>query len=219
LEHKVRYERDPETGEPKQVPADMKYKEWYREYVQKNPKAIVAEKKLKNKYSDKEQHNIYNNIFGEDAPKTLEDFQNLKYTDSKGWKELKNSKQEHLNKMDFKDMKGLLEKLGNKEVRLWYKAHDEKIPNLIDKTLSVKEQAMQACELRNTYRTQARDLMKNQKARKELDEQHPNPAFEQLVEYKKLKYGLSDDEAYQDIIRSSTTTNEKYDKLSGLEED
>ena len=46
----------------------------------------------------------------------------------------------------------------------------------------------------------------------------PNPTFEQILEHKKRKYGLSDEEAYKDIIRSSKTTNKKYDKIAGTEE-
>ncbi len=60
--------------------------------------------------------------------------------------------------------------------------------------------------------------MRNQKARAELDREHPNPTFEQILEHKKRKYGLSDEEAYKDIIRSSGTTNKKYDKIAGVEE-
>lgn len=55
--------------------------------------------------------------------------------------------------MNFEDMPGLLEKLGDKEVRIWYKHHDERIPDLIDRTKSLADQAKQACELRNMYRT------------------------------------------------------------------
>ena len=219
LEHKVRFARDPETGKPIQVPASMKYPEWYQKYVKKNPKAVIAEKMRKNKYADKEQHNMYKNIFGKDAPKTLEGFQKLKYTDIKRWQELRKAKQDRLNQMEFKDMQELIGKLGNKETRLWYKSHDKNIPMVIDKTKAIKEQAIQACELRNAYRTQARELMKDQKERKYLDEKYPNPTFEQLVEYKKLKYGLNDEEAYYDIVRSSTTTNKKFDKKAGIKEE
>lgn len=67
--------------------------------------------------------------------------------------------------------------MSNKDVRLWYKAHDERISEIIDKTKSIEAQAREAFELRNTYRTQARELMNDQKARAELDKLHINPTF------------------------------------------
>ena len=103
-------------------------------------------------------------------------------------------------------------------VRKWYKKKDEEIPTLIDNNKSLEEQARQAHSLRNTYRTAARDLMENQEERKELDEMHPNISFEDLVARKQVDYGLTADDAYKDIIRSSTTTNKEFDKKAGIKE-
>ncbi len=119
-------------------------------------------------------------------------------------------------KRDFSELSGYVGKMSDRAVRKWYKYHDERILDLIDKTKSVKEQAMEACELRIKYRKQARDLMRDQKARKELDEKYPSKTFEELVEHKKLKYGLSEEEAYQDILRSCVTTNKEFDKKAGV---
>ena len=44
-----------------------------------------------------------------------------------------------------------------------------------------------------------------------------NRTFEELLEHKRKKYGLTENEAYKGIIRSSTTTNEKYDKIAGIQ--
>ncbi len=121
-----------------------------------------------------------------------------------------------LKEKDFSELSSYVGKLSDRAVRKWYKHHDEHILDLIDKTKSVKEQAMQACELRITYRNQARALMRNQKARKELDEKYPSKTFEELVEHKKLKYGLSEEEAYRDILRSCGTTNKEFDKKAGV---
>lgn len=119
-------------------------------------------------------------------------------------------------KRDFSELSGYVGKMSDRAVRKWYKYYDERIIDLIDKTKSVKEQAMDACELRIKYRKQARDLMRDQKARKELDEKYPSKTFEELVEHKKLKYGLSEEEAYQDILRSCVTTNKEFDKKAGV---
>lgn len=122
-------------------------------------------------------------------------------------------------KSDFNKIPSFHYNCSNLRTRTWYKWHDENIPNLIDKTQSIEGQARQAHELRNGYRTQARDLMENQDARKDLDVKYGNLAFGELVEHKKLKYGLSGEEAYEDIIRSSQTTNKKYDKIAGIREE
>lgn len=210
---------DPKTKRYRVVPANMTYEQWYKEYVESNPEALTQEKMRNNRFVDKAQHQKYRAIYGEDIPKSFADFQELKYNKSEEWEQFKSGKQKRLNSMDFSQMKDLRGKLGNKETRLWYKAKDEAIPDLIDTSRPLKEQARQAFELRNEHRTQARVLMKDQVAREELDRTRKNPTFEEIMERKRKKYGLTDDEAYRDIIRSSATTNKKYDKKAGLEGD
>lgn len=77
--------RDPETGKTYMVPADMTYKQWHEQYVEKNPDKRLAERKLKNKKADNEQFQRYGKILGKDAPETLDSFQTMKYTDSEKW--------------------------------------------------------------------------------------------------------------------------------------
>lgn len=209
--------RDPETGEHKLVPASMNYREWYKQNVSNNPKAQAAEKALKNKDADEALYEKYKRIYGtKDVGENLEAFQNLKYTDTEKWESLKTGKQQAINSLSEKKIASLNGMLGNRETRLWYKYMDEHIPDMLDKTKSLETQARRAHELRNQYRTQARDLMTDQETRRRLDRDHKNLTFEQLVERKKSKYGLSGDDVYADIIRSSTTTNKKYDKKAGL---
>jgi len=191
--------------------------EWDREKARRATGAAKRYDTVKAKTADMKQYEKYKEIFPEKI-KGFAEFEDLKYNSIESWNALKADKQSTLNSMDFKSMKNLVGKLGNKEVRVWYKSHDEKIPDLLDKTATIKEQALQATNLRNKYRTQARDLMSDQITRKELDELHPNPTFKQLIERKMKKYGLSIDEAYEDIIRSSTTTNKTYDVKSGIKE-
>ena len=106
--------------------------------------------------------------------------------------------------------------LSNKQARAWYLEHDARIPSMIDRNASIEEQAHQAFELRNLYRTIARDLMHDQEARKYLDETQPNKTFEQMIEHKKSK-GMTYEEALQDIVRTATKTNAKVNKELGLE--
>ena len=53
------------------------------------------------------------------------------------------------NQMDFLEMGGLKQKLGNREVRIWYKVHDEQVSESIDQSLSLEQRVRQACEMRN----------------------------------------------------------------------
>ncbi|EKX91853.1 Uncharacterised protein [Peptostreptococcus anaerobius] len=103
------------------------------------------------------------------------------------------------------------------EVRVWYDHKDKGIGALIDTSKPIKEQAIQACNLRNMYRTQAREMMKNQVKRRNLDVTDPNKTFEELLERKKLKYGLEGEEAYKAIVASSMKANPKVNKMFGLE--
>lgn len=217
-----RIARDPLTGENYKVDESMTFDEWKNSLSDEQRNALELHvKQMRNRSADKVQYEKYSQIFGKEFPKTLDDFADMKYNDSDRWKQFKSEKQERLNQMDFKDMNGLIGKLGNKEARLWYKAHDENIPNLIDKTQTLEQQARQACTLRNTNRTNTRDLMKDQKLRKELDMKYPNLPYE--FYYKKYKTDketekiYSDDEVNKKIIEKSTTTNKKADEKAGVD--
>lgn len=213
----MRLARDPLTGKNYKVDGSMTYSEWKRSLTPEQAKAMNTHvRQMRNASSDKILYEKYSQIFGQDFPKTLDDFVEMKYNSIQEWDSFKAEKQDHLNQMNFEDMSGLVGKLGNKEVRLWYKSHDENIINLIDTLQPLEQQARQAYELRNQYRFEARELMKNQQERKELDKEKTK-TFEQLVEHKKQEYGLSGDDIYRDIIRSSGTTNREYDKKAGVD--
>lgn len=81
----ARVARDPGTGKTYEVPADMTYKQWHEQYVEKNPDKRLAERKQRNKKTDNEQFQRYRKILGKDAPETLDYFQTMKYTDSEKW--------------------------------------------------------------------------------------------------------------------------------------
>lgn len=146
---------------------------------------------LKNRRTDQQQYDKYRAIYGTDMPDSFAKFQEMKYNGGNKWDALKVGKQDRINKMEFSEMGGLVGKLGDKETRLWYKTHDEKIPGMIDRTLPVEEQAKQACRLRNENRTNARDLMRDQVTRRKLDEEQPNKAFEELIESKMERKGMT----------------------------
>lgn len=108
--------------------------------------------------------------------------------------------------------------LTNKEARQWYLQQDKKIPDLIDKSLPIEEQARQACDLRNKFRTQTRDLMADQEKRKSLDISDPNPSFDDLVSDKMNRKGMSREEAVKDVLRTATKTRKSINVLLELEE-
>ncbi len=84
--------RNPETGKTYLVPGNMNYKEWYDKFVVDKygkGKTEVFEKVIKNKASDRKQLEKYKDVLGKESPKTLKDFQELKYNNIEDWSKLK----------------------------------------------------------------------------------------------------------------------------------
>lgn len=71
------------------VPEDMTYHDWYDKYVKGNPNELLAEKKHQNRHADKKQYENYKGLLGKEVPRSLDEFQNLKYTDDKKWEVFK----------------------------------------------------------------------------------------------------------------------------------
>lgn len=82
--------RDPETGKTVYID-DMSYSEWKDKFVKEKGQEAwdYYEKSAKNEKADKEQYKKYKAVLGKNAPKSLEEFQKLKYTNSEEWKSLK----------------------------------------------------------------------------------------------------------------------------------
>lgn len=152
-----------------------------------------------------------------DFPKTIEEYKKLRYNNPEKWKSLQENFKQKVIDSDFSALTDFKYSLDNVTVRKWYTAHDSKIPELIDKGLPLEDRAQRACELRNTFRTQARDLMRDQEARKKLDIEHPNRTFEETIQDKMQRKGLTRDEAFSDIIATATKTNKAVNKQLGLE--
>ncbi len=74
------------TGKTIQVPANMTYKDWYEKYVKPKYKAdnldIWKIERANNQYEK------YKSILGDKAPKSLEDYIDLKYNDKEGYGQL-----------------------------------------------------------------------------------------------------------------------------------
>lgn len=212
-----RRSRDPVTGEVKMFSGDIAYQKWYENEVAHNPKAQFAEQVEKHRGADIKQYEKYMRIFGtKKLGGSIDGFREIKYNKVEKWETIKAGKQDAINNLSEDKIIRLNGMLGNQETRLWYKHMDEQIPELIKDIKGLEEQAKAAHSLRNKYRTQARDLMKDQKTRAILDKEHPNFTWDEILEKKRLKYGLTRDDAYRDIIRSSTTTNKEYDEKAGV---
>lgn len=69
-------------------------------------------------------------------------------------------------------------KMSNKEVRQWYLENVSKIVDNIDDALPIEEKARKAFEARNKIRTEARNLMADEKTKALLDAEKPNKTFE-----------------------------------------
>lgn len=84
--------RDPETGEAYLIPSDMNYDDWYNKFVVDKygkDKADTFEKIIKNKPSDRKQLEKFKEVLGKESPKTLKEFQDLKYNKSNEWEDFK----------------------------------------------------------------------------------------------------------------------------------
>lgn len=89
-EDEMRAARDPKTGKTVYV-KDMTYNEWKERFIKEKGQQNwdYYEKSTKNKSNDMEQYERYKAVLGKNAPKTLEEFQKLKYTNGEGWDDLK----------------------------------------------------------------------------------------------------------------------------------
>ena len=118
---------------------------------------------------------------------------------------------------NFAELRAYVGKLDDATVRKWYIYHDKHIHEQINPSLPLEAKARRAFELRNLYRTQARELMADQTKRRELDISNPNPTFEAILAHKINDKGLTYEQALQDIYDTSTKSNPKVNRRFGLE--
>lgn len=84
----TRTARDMFNNEVK-VDKSLSYKEWYKKYVESDPKYLIEEKKWNNRHNDKKQYNKYKKE-GIKVPKSFDKYQEMKYNNSKGYWRTKN---------------------------------------------------------------------------------------------------------------------------------
>jgi hypothetical protein len=173
-------------------------------------KARVALKIVNNKDRDEYQLSQVSKILGNKAPKSLAEFQNLRYNNKNEFKVLLKEFRSEVNKLSKDEILSKIGKVDNVTARRWYHEQLKHIPDELDGRDSLEQQARQAVSARNIYKNETRDLMKDEKARKKLDEENDKADYEKL--FKKNKdNGISDDDANLAVIKSSGRTRKSVD--------
>lgn len=162
METLQRRARDPETGKSYLVPGNMNYQEWYDKFVVNKygkDKAEVFDKMIKNKASDKKQLEKYKEVLGKESPKTLKDFQELKYNNIDKYKDLE------IKYKDF-EIKNLLKE---HDIELVDKINDKLYivknynPDIKDMTQHAKDNLQNKSDRSNMTTEKAKEFIDNAK--------------------------------------------------------
>ncbi|KOY81296.1 hypothetical protein ADM90_19365 [Lysinibacillus macroides] len=80
-------------GQTYYVPSNMKYEEWYQTQVEKYgaDKIAITKKIQVNKSKDKQQYDNYKKTLGQNAPKSFEEFKDIKYSKGNEWNKLQDN--------------------------------------------------------------------------------------------------------------------------------
>ena len=77
-------------GKNYKVPANMDYKAWYESMSEKEKgKYKINRKMMLNRSNDEKEYGMYKAVLQDNAPRSLEEFQKLKYNSNGKWEELK----------------------------------------------------------------------------------------------------------------------------------
>ncbi|MDG2537750.1 hypothetical protein P5Y53_08770 [Dyella jiangningensis] len=94
-------------------------------------------------------------------------------------------------------------------------ASEKLIPSLVDTSAPLEQQAYQSWDLRNTFRSSARDGMQDQDLANRLDLTKPNPTWVQTVQKYSVDY--SGDALWQQIINASQRSNDGVNGSLGID--
>ena len=107
--------------------------------------------------------------------------------------------------------------LVNRDARTWYLHQESIIHDNIDPELPIKQKAELAFKMRNHVREKARRLMHDIDTAGELDANEKHMTFDGLIERKKAKYGIDDEEQiYEAIFNSAKKSRESVNKSLGV---
>ncbi len=99
--------------------------------------------------------------------------------------------------------------------REWYLSQEAKIPSLLNKTASLEDQAKQAFNLRNAFRTEARDLMADRAKADALNKNEVNYTWEQIVAKYSEGGKVSGKALWQKIIDASQKSRASVNESLG----
>ncbi len=150
------------------LPEDVGYEEWYGKYVEGGEPVQLIDNHMGQKL-------LAIPSGSEIVLKNTNDPFSLKHF-------------EGLTKAEWRNIIKQRETWDSFDVRVWYKSENNKIPNLIDCTTPIEEQARQACYLRSRNKYIARDLMSDMLGSQMLDRDDPIEPFETILEENKAFY-------------------------------
>jgi filamentous hemagglutinin len=113
------------------------------------------------------------------------------------------------------DVSKLAGKLSSIDARKWYLSQESRIRGLINPRFTLEKQAKQAFDLRNLFRTMARDLIADRDLAEKLLLEDPNLTWDQVIQ-KAVDKGYTGDEIYRYIIDSSQRSRPSVNKDLGL---
>ncbi len=100
----------------------------------------------------------------------------------------------------------------NAQVRQWYLAAEAQMLKQIDRAANLEVQAYQMWNLRNYYRTEARNMMADREAAAMLDMARPNATWVQVVEQYRAQ-GLEGDRLWMAIMDASQRSNADINRM------
>ena len=137
---------------------------------------------------------------------------------TESWELLKKRANAIINNKPLENSKNMsIITLDNKSVREWYKNAVSRIKDNISTSIPMIEQAKRAFNARNEIRIIAREMMADEAQKQKLYRERPNMTFDELVESKMKRKGMTMDEAIEDIYKTATKTNANVNKELGLE--
>ncbi len=104
--------------------------------------------------------------------------------------------------------------LSNRSARAFYLSEEARIPSLLDSSLPLEGQARQAFEMRNSLRTQSRDLMSDRRLAESLSRTDPNMTWNQVVGKYSNRY--SGDALWNKTIGSSQSSRTSVNQSLGF---
>lgn len=182
---------------------EQKQREYERE-IKKYKKAVIANKGMLPKQTE---------IFKKSAIEKNEEYKNFCRKNKLTFypERTKLFIDDNQNELTLSEKNAILY-MNNRDVRKWYIKSISKIKEGLDTTLPLREQANIAYNKRNEIKRIARESMADFGTREFLDDTKAIISFDKLLNDKMSRKGLSENEAYIDIINTASKPNANVNK-------